>query len=638
MTSTVIRGNNFSSNKATASGTVFWMSYSGMPFPIEQDNYFYRNLAVYGANIATEAFQLAATPSTIEVVDYVSGVFPPAISISIQDRYGQFVSTENGSTISAAITRSTKQLYSCQMNNPKLFGLSSAIVRSGEAIFDLLGVQCIPGGFTFVTFVCPVGVSILQFPTYNYDSMSKLRSLSSMQLMSLKVKTNFRHCKVGEKFDYFSATKSTCSVCTDGYSVHDNYDNNVIKCLPCPKGASFCYGSQIYLPVGSWRLSDKSSSIFSCPMIGSCRGGNVSGNSSCIFPTWGPLCGICGDGYYYQSSLQSCQSCSGFSKVSFEQILKWIILGVMILYGFVYVLKTYCSNMWTDFTNRIQGNNRSDASIEDVDNVEIESQNDMNSSKWSSRMKIILTTFQILFQSSPSSSSFQYPKGFSTVASFFSFVNFDISGIIPLQCFFQYDYLTYMSMLTGAPLFLVLSGYSLLLSFSIVAQTILSIYFSRQVAVGILRRLKVFLLSNVVTFAYFALPVISSTIFAVFGCINVDPFHEVSTSNRLFLLSDMSVSCETNIYFEYRNWAIVMILIYPVGITLLLLHMLQLHKVEIVERFHISRAANSKLIVPRRGYIKKRSPKVSDSLEMLYGSYHPQYWYWEIIEVFRHSC
>ena len=123
---------------------------------------------------------------------------------------------------------------------------------------------------------------------------------------------------------------------------------------------------------------------------------------------------------------------------------------------------------------------------------------------------------------------------------------------------------------------------------------------------------------------YLVLPSVTTMIFQVFDCVTID-----AAGKDSYLRIDMSISCDTD---DYRGWmwfAIVMIIVYPVGIPLF--YFVCLYQV----RDAISNRALSTEISRKVKERSKEEGKAKAALAFLWAAYEPCFWYWEIIETFR---
>jgi hypothetical protein len=126
--------------------------------------------------------------------------------------------------------------------------------------------------------------------------------------------------------------------------------------------------------------------------------------------------------------------------------------------------------------------------------------------------------------------------------------------------------------------------------------------------------LKVFLVCS-----FLALPGISIFIFRTFSCMDLDP----SSPGGRYLRADYSISCESSRYEWGKNYAIVMVFVYPVGVTCYYFWLLYAHREAILNR-------ESGTV----SFSGKDRPSI-EPIRFLFSSYAPQDWYWEVIETIR---
>jgi hypothetical protein len=111
----------------------------------------------------------------------------------------------------------------------------------------------------------------------------------------------------------------------------------------------------------------------------------------------------------------------------------------------------------------------------------------------------------------------------------------------------------------------------------------------------------------------------STVVFNYFKCrVFVDNVY----GNSRYLYRDYSVDCDSTRYISYLPWAILMILVYPIGIPLLYFCLLWKHRETLRDPVALER---EELL----GY-----PKVGH-LHFLVESYAPKYYYFEVIECVR---
>lgn len=93
------------------------------------------------------------------------------------------------------------------------------------------------------------------------------------------------------------ATASGCTCCAaDMYDFSTAVRRNA-TCSVCPANA-VCTGNKVAPKPGYWKSSMKSVQIHPCPMGNtSCRGGEDTGDSTCMLGYTGTLCGVCASSY-----------------------------------------------------------------------------------------------------------------------------------------------------------------------------------------------------------------------------------------------------------------------------------------------------------------------------------------------------
>jgi hypothetical protein len=144
----------------------------------------------------------------------------------------------------------------------------------------------------------------------------------------------------------------------------------------------------------------------------------------------------------------------------------------------------------------------------------------------------------------------------------------------------------------------------------------------------LIRNLKFKYMSAVLLFSYLYLPGLTVAIFQTFICQNIDPGNVTSSNGDYYLTADYSLNCNSPTVKFARVWAGFMIVIYPIGITLLYFWLLFKKRFEIMHRHDIE---------SRNSIISASSDKQSSimMIKFLYESYKPQYWYFEIVETGR---
>lgn len=158
---------------------------------------------------------------------------------------------------------------------------------------------------------------------------------------------------------------------------------------------------------------------------------------------------------------------------------------------------------------------------------------------------------------------------------------------------------------------------------------------------------------------YLVLPSVTTTIFQMFICTDVDPNNEDPGQNDLFLTADMSISCTSTYYYDGVIYASVMILLYPIGVPCLYYYLLYCGRSELKHRDdkpqEEKEVENDTVNPLNGGLVGSRVKSVSSDgsittskarsaeklsvgvarINFLWQAYQPKYWYWEVIETTR---
>ena len=148
----IVRYNNFLANDATAAGgAIFWINSTVMLPPSGLGTNTYRqNKAVYGNNRATEAVRLQPEPVDLYITQYVANppnpnvanlktTIPPVLvsRASVQDFYGQIVTTDSNSSATVTLDRTIMQLgCGTQLDFVALIGTQDASTTRGVMVFN----------------------------------------------------------------------------------------------------------------------------------------------------------------------------------------------------------------------------------------------------------------------------------------------------------------------------------------------------------------------------------------------------------------------------------------------------------------------------------------------------------------------
>ena len=142
----------------------------------------------------------------------------------------------------------------------------------------------------------------------------------------------------------------------------------------------------------------------------------------------------------------------------------------------------------------------------------------------------------------------------------FSVLNLDFVSILPFSCSYNIDFVDTLMVTTLAP---IIFGACLAIGFYVQY----SIQKNNQMK-SPLELKKTLMRRFVYTFllaSFVILPSVTTTIFAMFPCENIDPNNEDNLPDY-YLIADLSIECSSDRYKTGQNFAIFMIFVYPIGI------------------------------------------------------------------------
>ena len=225
----------------------------------------------------------------------------------------------------------------------------------------------------------------------------------------------------------------------------------------------------------------------------------------------------------------------------------------------------------------------------------------------------------------------------------YSFVNFSALTLGSPQCYARYDYVDQLIVQTLAPICVML-----LLLFSFIIHMISMRKEDKEIRSQIVTRY----LTLFFFLTYLVLPSTSTTIFGAFTCRSIDPDNTVPGTPQ-YLRNDLSISCSSNRYHLGVYWAIVMIFVYPIGITSLYAYVLYVNREDIVSQNDMeatniiaietrvvsfktdatgSEKATSTSTSTRGGLMQHITYK---EIQFLHKAYEGRCWYWEVVETIR---
>ena len=184
----------------------------------------------------------------------------------------------------------------------------------------------------------------------------------------------------------------------------------------------------------------------------------------------------------------------------------------------------------------------------------------------------------------------------------------DIFSIIPLGCKFNFHYFTQLLMWTLMPIAVTL--------FLLVCAVCEYYYYrhcnyrfyleiensnsnnvlEKNEMLQLYNNIKNKYLSYFFYLTYLILPSVSSKIFQMFLCTNINPDHEHYhdiQEHDTYLTADVGIPCDTAYWKNCSYYAICMVAVYPVGIPLMYLWLLNQRKKEISNRKFITNSSHS---------------------------------------------
>jgi hypothetical protein len=224
------------------------------------------------------------------------------------------------------------------------------------------------------------------------------------------------------------------------------------------------------------------------------------------------------------------------------------------------------------------------------------------------KVKIMVVTVQVV-SAIPSAVGIQPPSTFYNFFGIFSFLSFNYATIIPFGCSIGYDYVDILLATTIGPIVLVALIY--------IAYEVDCCLQSEGREKGHRAKIWTRYYQYFLYLTYLVLPSVTTVIFRMFPCQNVDGQAE----DQYYLRSDLSISCSSERYTTGVAIAGVMIVVYPFGIPAFYYWQLFLHRDLIRHRSLDGKSGSIRDIAAKYGF--------------LYKSYEPRFWYWERVEAIR---
>lgn len=612
-------------NKALLGGTVMWIythNVTGSSAIVcasqaprfTEDAVFLENTGEFGQRLATQPTRVNnSAESPVVSVQKYQHVLAPGLNYELFDHYHQRVQLSAGLATVAIDSTSVKcgsKLATLNGEDVLTQGVVINGLQNGTIAFEHLLVYCTPRGSLDVI----VSVQSSAFSTVTKQSLS----------ISTSTNLTFRACQAGEYSD-----GQECLECPMySYKLVANED----ACTGCSDmhGVEYCFGSTMVIFPGFYRRTALHNQVLTCYNGKACNGGNVTGEASCAEGYTGELCGVCATGYFDAGNYQ-CKPCSNASTYFTPTTITAIcVVGVFMLVAFlIYVVwrkRRLPTKIILRYTNHrdphfVREKSNGESSPYRVGGTLERIKQRLMKNNVLIKIKILIATFQII---ASSTGIFQviFPLIFRAFTRVVNVINPQLFSLFAaVGCDQPIHYADVLLWSTVSPLIaavvIACVGYAHMRYRAYASKVKELSDFAQKEAVKTVRDryLTIFYMLT-----YLVLPSVTSTIFRVFLCVDVDPQNEDSMPTDHYLIADLSMSCESD---EYRRWVIyasVMIVVYPVGIPLL---------------YYIVLRNKSHLISQGVKALSPHALRQLSSSRFLWDAYEPQFWYWEVIESYR---
>ncbi|GMI05580.1 hypothetical protein TrVE_jg1079 [Triparma verrucosa] len=364
------------------------------------------------------------------------------------------------------------------------------------------------------------------------------------------------------------------------------------RCVRCPDGTDCDYRGitleSLPLSAGWWRSSIDSHNVVKCFAEGACVSSenftailelqSWNQKMQCSEGHYGAICNNCEVGYH-MNVLGECEVCVKEVVLPVKTLITGIVFGSgVFLLGWFVLRKRKLKKLGR------KGKGMTSSLFR----------------KFRTKFKIMMTFYQVV-SSYESVLHLRYPAVFENYTRMIgSIVNLDALKIMDVDCVVETNFYTKLIMVTATPIIFSFLCFSWAFVVGIIKPE--KAKAAKDYAVEIFLGLSFLLFSNV-----------STTILETFNC---DSFGDDPT---LFLQQDQSVTCDNDTYEWYANYAIAMILVFPVGITLIYSALLIKNRKKLLDESRME------------------DPSLS-GISFLWESYNPDCWWFEIFECVRKLC
>ncbi|GMI22709.1 hypothetical protein TeGR_g13157 [Tetraparma gracilis] len=400
----------------------------------------------------------------------------------------------------------------------------------------------------------------------------------------------------GSTTDGDGATSAAACVCGEG----EYADADAGECIAVFEGMSdSTFGmtvTNMELEPGFWRATRASKELLPCLNAGHCKGG-AEPSETCSEGYEGPLCAVCSEDYAATGSgadLQ-CKECAGSATAT-------IAIGALV---FAIVVGLFAYRLfYTRSSTELSANDKLGLVADLIQ-------------RYQPPVKIFLAYFQIVCQLS-FVYDLRFPKVFTGLLNSISTVaNLDFVAYMPVGCVAATNFHSSLVGYTLGPL--------------VAFAAMLLLYWAKK---GSKPEFANRLFSYFLALTFLLLPSVSIKIFSTFACRIFDDGY------GSFLKVDYSIDCASSSHAAFEAYALVMILVYPVGIPLMYFALL-FRKRAMLDPGQLkfarelgSEEAGLKKAIEERKRLELGDPGLA-SLAFLYSSYEPRCWWYEVFETLR---
>jgi len=345
-----------------------------------------------------------------------------------------------------------------------------------------------------------------------------------------------------------SIGSSCCDSCISGWYCWDDWDRDCHFCLLGADCSSSSTLQTLVLTEDKWRSHSTSLVVENCVFSGACSGGNGTRDALCNVGFEGPLCAVCSKDHYYDKAKNGCQDCSQTGESISTLIVLVIMSMTLILLVKIIFFPSFENSKGFGMIDKLSSLSIS----KDVIVEKEEAKENEEESQWKKSLKvkakIIFTFFQIV-SSFMWVLSLDFPENFISFISSLGFINLDFVEAPPLGCYMENNYIRQLVIMTLT---------SILLSLLLFVASKIYEHVKPEHKEEIITHYFSFFL----TLTFLVFPSVSGKIFRTFSCDKLD-------DGNFYLRADYSIDYESDEHSFGRYWAMFMIFIYHVIITLL---------------------------------------------------------------------